>query len=76
MPGPPARIDAITGGGDDAFAFIGNAAFSAAGQLRIVFLADSGVTVILGNIDADASAEFQIALSGNVSLSDPGDFNF
>ncbi|MFC7499972.1 beta strand repeat-containing protein [Enterovirga sp. GCM10030262] len=69
-------IDAITGGGDDAFAFIGNAAFSAAGQLRIVFLADSNETVILGNIDADANAEFQIALSGNVSLSDPGDFNF
>ena len=71
-----ALIDAIDGGGDDAFTLIAGSVFTAPGQLRLVFLADSNETVILGNMDADSGAEFQIALSGQVSLSDPGDFNF
>ena len=71
-----ALIDAIDGGGDDAFTLIAGSVFTAPGQLRLVFLAESNETVILGNMDADSGAEFQIALSGQVSLSDPGDFNF
>ena len=59
------RIDAnATLGGDQAFTFIGGAAFSAdaTGQLRYA----GGV--LYGSVDADADAEFAIALSGAPAL--------
>jgi serralysin len=48
--------------GDQAFDFIGGAAFTAAGQLRY-----SG-GVLQGSTDADAAAEFAIQLTGAPSL--------
>ncbi len=67
------RIDADTHhSGDDAFTFIGSAHFTHhAGELRAV--AFSGVTVIAGDVNGDAAADFQIALIGHPVLSG-GDF--
>jgi Ca2+-binding RTX toxin-like protein len=58
------KIDAnVFAGGNQAFQFIGNHAFTAAGQLAYYF---SGAnTVVTANTDADATPEFQVALVGN-----------
>jgi hypothetical protein len=58
-------MDAITGGVDDAFTFIGTDDFSgAAGELRLVYkridLLDA--FYIQGNVDADAEADFRIVV--------------
>ena len=42
--------------------------FTAAGQLRFEYLSESDTTVIQGNTDADAMAEFEIQLFGHISL--------
>ncbi|HEY7384623.1 MAG TPA: hypothetical protein VH743_13220, partial [Beijerinckiaceae bacterium] len=58
-----AAIDANeTVGGDQAFDFIGTAAFSAAGQIR--FFTTGSETRILLNTDSDSSAEAMIRVSG------------
>ncbi len=60
-------VDAIAGGTDDAFAFIGTAAFSGtAGQLRYQTNATS--TFIQGDMDGDGVADFWIVLTGAHSL--------
>jgi hypothetical protein len=60
------RIDAVRGGADDAFAFIGDAAFTAAGQLR---LASTGSRTLLeGNTLGDGEAEFVVALDGLLAI--------
>ncbi len=66
-------IDADTGhAGDDAFSFIGAAHFSHhAGQLRAVVI--GAVTIVSGDVDGDAAADFQIALAGH-PLVQGGDF--
>ncbi len=66
-----ADIDAISGGGDDAFTFIGNSALGAAGELR-AFTTSGGRTLIEGDVDG-SGADFQIVLLTNVALS-AGDF--
>ena len=68
-------IDAIVGGGDEAFAFIGRSAFTAPGQLRVFYNSSAGVTVIAGNVDADLGTDFQIALAGNQLALFGGDFS-
>lgn len=64
-------IDAIAGpGGNDAFYFIGESAFSnQAGQLRAV--AANGVTSIFGDIDGNGSADLHIMLLGTFALFSP-----
>jgi Ca2+-binding RTX toxin-like protein len=58
-----ALIDADTGrSGNQTFSFIGQAAFSAAGQVRYVHVA--GETRLFLNTDADSSAEGIIRLAG------------
>ena len=58
-----ATIDAnVFAAGNQAFRFIGGAAFSAAGQLSYGFSGSD--TIISANTDLDAAAEFQIALNG------------
>ena len=53
--------------GDQAFAFIGTAAFSnVAGQLR--YVQSGGVTVIEGDTNGDGTADFAIALTGVIAL--------
>ena len=60
-------LDAISSTpGHDAFTFIGNAAFSAAGQLH-TFL-DGGVFSLGGDVDGDGVADLVIALSGVTSI--------
>lgn len=57
------RIDAIAAsGGDDAFAFIGSAAFSAAGQLR--YGQEGGNTYLQADVDGDGTADFVLRLDG------------
>ena len=58
--------------GNNAFSFIGTAAFSAAGQLRYSFDGVTGQTVIEGNVNANLAADFQIALVGNHTLAAGG----
>jgi Ca2+-binding RTX toxin-like protein len=60
--------DANTGvGGDQAFSFVGSAAFSStAGELR-AFLSGAD-TVIQGDINGDSVADFQIYLTGNIAI--------
>jgi Ca2+-binding RTX toxin-like protein len=69
-----AGIDAKSGvGGNQAFTFIANAAFSgSAGELRATATA-SGNTIIAGDTDGDASADFQILVQGVTGLT-AGDF--
>jgi Ca2+-binding RTX toxin-like protein len=63
-----ANIDANTVlGGDQAFSFIGAAAFSGvAGQLRAV--ANATTTVVQGDVNGDSTADFSIALTGVYAL--------
>jgi len=60
-------IDAVSGGSDDAFRFIGAGRFQHAGDLRAV--AANNKTVISGDIDGDRVADFQIVLRTELSLS-------
>jgi serralysin len=61
-------IDAIVGGADDPFSFIGNTAFTgAAGQLHYVVNGSGGVNVE-GDINGDGVADFSIAVDNTVSL--------
>jgi serralysin len=54
-------IDAIAGTpADDAFTFIGTAAFTAAGQLR--WEDQGGMRLIQGNVDGDTSADLTLFL--------------
>ena len=62
-------IDAINGGGDNAFSFIGKNAFSGtAGELRYWYNADKKVTVINGDTNGDGATDLAINMSGNVTL--------
>ena len=61
-------IDAITGGSDDAFAFIGSGAFSSvAGELRF-FAQNANTMVVEGDVNGDGVADFQIAVSTGLTL--------
>ena len=53
-------------GGDQAFTFIGAAAFSAAGQVRAEVI--GGDTIVSGNVNATLSADFAIRLTGSHTL--------
>ena len=69
-----AAIDAdATSAGNQAFAFIGDAAFTAAGQLRFVQDETNNRTLVEGNVNRDLAPDFQIELPGLLELS-AGDF--
>ena len=62
-------IDAIAGEGNDAFTFLGTAAFNQAnvnGGLR--YFQQNGNTIIQGSTDDDIDAEFEIELTGLYTL--------
>lgn len=62
------QIDAIAGGGDDAFTWLNTSAFTGhAGELRQFTQGSS--TVVAGDVDGDRIADFQVALTGNFTLS-------
>ncbi|WP_375293461.1 hypothetical protein [Novosphingobium sp. G106] len=52
--------------GNQAFTFIGEAAFTGLGQLRIGM--DNGHVAIFGNISGNANAEFEIILDNNHAM--------
>jgi uncharacterized protein len=61
------QIDAITGGIDDAFTFLGSAAFSnTAGELRVETFGDRAF--VMGDVDGDGVADFYIRVEGAVPL--------
>ena len=61
------QIDAIAGGADDAFSFIGKSAFSSvAGQLR--YFTSGGSAYLAGDTDGDGSADFIVAVDGLTNL--------
>jgi hypothetical protein len=71
-----ANIDAIaaTVGVNDAFTFIGTAAFSnVAGQLR--YAQSGGQTIVSGDVDGNGTADLQIVLGGTINLA-AADFFF
>jgi Ca2+-binding RTX toxin-like protein len=58
-------IDAImVGSTNDAFDFIGDAAFTKTGQLHFWQDASKGVTYVEGNTQGSTLADFQVALKG------------
>jgi Ca2+-binding RTX toxin-like protein len=57
-----ALMDAVSGGSDQAFSFIGTAAFTSAGQIR--YLQTSSETRLLLNTDSDSRAEGIIRIDG------------
>lgn len=60
-------IDAdLVMGGDQAFSWIGTAAFSAAGQVRATV--SGGTTLVEGDVDGDGVADFSITLTGAPAL--------
>lgn len=62
-------LDAVAGGGDDAFRFIGAAAFSgSAGELRQELFADH--VMLRGDSDGDAQADFALRIE-DAALIDP-----
>jgi Ca2+-binding RTX toxin-like protein len=62
-------LDAITGGGNQAFDFIGSDAFTLAGQLRAVVV--GGTTIIQANTNANTgTVEFELRLTGTHGLTD------
>ena len=64
------RLDAdTTTGGNQAFNFVGSAAFSGtAGELRFERVASEGVTLLQADIDGDGSEDFEIELNGLLTL--------
>lgn len=59
--------DGDAGNGDTVFAFIGNGAFTATGQMRYVF--EGGATVIEINTDANLNSDMQVLITnGNIAL--------
>jgi serralysin len=67
------NLDADTNsGGDQAFSWIGGAAFSGtAGELRFAFAGNT--TTVTGDTDGDGAADFALWLTGQVALTE-GDF--
>jgi Ca2+-binding RTX toxin-like protein len=68
-----AAVDAKAGvAGDQAFAWIGNAAFTGAGQLR--YTVSGADKVIQASTDADTAPELEILLLGYAGTPNAGDF--
>ena len=67
-------IDAISGGSDNGFTFVGGTAFTAtAGELRFFQLAGPGQSIVEGDVDGNGAADFQIAFMGLFTFNS-GDF--
>ncbi len=61
-------LDAVSGGSDDAFSFIGTGSFSrTAGELRVA--TEGGWTRVMGDVNGDGLVDFMVLLLGVHSLS-------
>lgn len=66
------QVDAIAGGDDDAFTWIGTSAFSnVAGELRYEIV--SGNTIVMGDTNGDGVTDFMLRITG-VAMIEGGDF--
>ena len=62
-------IDAVIGGADDPFAFLGTQEFTGvAGQVRVHYNANQDTTFILFDMDGDRTHDFAVGLNGQVDL--------
>jgi hypothetical protein len=61
-------IDARAGGADNAFVFIGSAAFTAGQFVRLRVSHDAGNTIVQGERTGDGIADFSLVLSGLIPL--------
>jgi Ca2+-binding RTX toxin-like protein len=64
-------IDAnYTMDGNQAFTLVSDAAFTAAGQLAVTYETHGGqeFTIVQGNVDANAAADFKIEIAGHQNL--------
>ncbi|WP_052120650.1 calcium-binding protein [Inquilinus limosus] len=59
-------------GGNQAFVFIGTAAFTAAGQLRIFI--EGGQVIVAGDVNGDRAADIAITVAGGVTTLAASDF--
>ena len=67
-------VDAISGGGDNAFRFIGNAGFSGtAGELRTQGLGGANAILVEADLDGDGAADMQIFVNLTTFM-EAGDF--
>lgn len=64
-------IDAIAGGNDDPFQFIGTGAFGGAGRLR--YAITGTLTTVEADLDGNRIADLRITLNGAITLV-AGDF--
>ena len=60
-------MDAIAGGADDAFVFIGTAAFTNSGTGQVRYQASGADTMILIDTDGNGAANMEILLTGTFS---------
>jgi serralysin len=69
-------LDAITGGGDDAFTWLGDGAFTgAAGQLhyRHVIISTVAFTLVEADMNGDKVSDFEVEIMSHLTLR-AGDF--
>ena len=64
-----AAVDAVSGGGNDAFRFVGTAAFSGtAGELRLQGLGGANAVLVEADVDGDAVADMQLFVNLTTTL--------
>jgi Ca2+-binding RTX toxin-like protein len=61
-------LDAIAGGADDAFLYLGNNAFSAGGVGEVRWMLDGGNTIVQGDLDGNGTVDFEIQITGTQTL--------
>jgi len=64
-------VDAVAGGGDDAFTFVGTAGLSGtAGELsfNVVTIASGPLGVLKGDVNGDGATDLRIELEGVTSI--------
>ena len=62
------EIDAVAGGANDFFTFVGTTALGGAGQVRYEKLVAENITVVEGDVTGDAVADFRLELTGLIDL--------
>ncbi|MCE3289411.1 MAG: hypothetical protein K0R83_1423, partial [Caulobacter sp.] len=61
-------LDAVAGGTDDAFLYLGNGAFSAGGVGEVRWEVSGGATVVQGDLNGDGVVDFEVQIAGVQTL--------